>query len=321
MQTVMDNSLASRATRISQALHASAANRPDATLWLAAETVARVPDEPKTELEAAFEKGPVSRVWLIDPQVDRSLSPRWLALNTEIFAGSALLQDSIEQALVELESARLLHGQGRRIAGWLELDGTVLEATFHISKQMILRGPQGGRHFLRLHDPAVLWALWLVLTPVQQRSLLGPINTWWMLDPAGQLLALRAASEQPGTEPADSEPWTAQQWMDIANITPLNRALRHPRAQEKLLAHGVERAHRIGMQAMRRAHALGFTDIADMTEFTLHALTVHPHFDQHPHVQQALEKREPGDHYTALVDGLSQDDWHAIETECASANG
>jgi Domain of unknown function (DUF4123) len=293
------------ATSTSQALHQAAQAHSEGMLWLAVDANPGAGESLADELQSALDSVMAQTVRLDHPEVDKAWRPRWLPMNTEQAKGSSLLQDSIAKALAELMPQALNHGGGRRISGWIQLDDEVEQAAVHIGRQMIRRHPQGHRCLLRLHDPAVLWALWPLLTPAQQRQLLGPINTWWLLDPNGQLTALRCDDRS-----AAAEPWAVEQWADIDNITPMNRALRNwlaaPEASTALL---LPEAHRIAIQALRRARAAGFTHDRDLGAFALHALAVHPQFDHHPQVQRALAKREPADQYTALIEALSEQDW------------
>ena len=111
------------------------------------------------------------------PQLGPARQPAWLPLN----AGAPALADSIAQALAEAEPDALALGQGRRVAGWLEIAGSAKLAAAHIGRQMIRRNSNGETHLLRLHDPAVSWALWPLLNTAQQHGLLGSIKRWWLL--------------------------------------------------------------------------------------------------------------------------------------------
>lgn len=306
---------ANAAAQISQALHIAAAKHSNGMLWLAVDAANPNAEPLPAELDAALRGPGASTVPLRHRDIDPSLQPRWLALNTEQAYGSWLVQQSIEFALAELQPASLQQGRGRRIAGWLFLDGELSDALRHWGSQMILRKPSGQRCLLRLHDPAVLWALWGLLSPAQRDELLGAIRCWWLLDPAGHLVSLRPSAtpaEKPGS------PWSVQQWQDIDHVTSLNAALRDWLSQPEAStasqdALGDVRA--AAMAAMRRAHAAGFRHQNDLSAYARLAITVHADFDSHPTVRESIANRAEDDLFTALVDTLTDRDWSTIAAD------
>ncbi|WP_374422616.1 hypothetical protein [Chromobacterium sp.] len=242
------------------------------------------------------------------PQLDPARQPAWLPLN----AGAPALADSIAQALAEAEPDALALGQGRRVAGWLEIAGSAKLAAAHIGRQMIRRNSNGETHLLRLHDPAVSWALWPLLNTAQQHGLLGSIKRWWLLDPAGELICLQPAQTVAGA-PRPLSRWEPALWEDLARIGPLNRALLAWRELAPECDGGkLETARLHAFSALRHASALGFDDEEDLSRFALHAITVHPRFYLHPRVQALLAEREADDFYSGLTDSLSEADWAAI---------
>ncbi|WP_249605310.1 hypothetical protein [Chromobacterium sp. IRSSSOUMB001] len=242
------------------------------------------------------------------PQLDPARQPAWLPLT----AGAPALADSIAQALAEAEPDALAQGQGRLVAGWLEIAGSAKLAAAHIGRQMIRRTPNGETHLLRLHDPAVSWALWPLLNTAQQRGLLGSVSRWWLLDPAGELVCLEPA-QQAARAPRLPSRWEPGLWEDIARIGSLNRALLAWREQApECDADKLETARLHAFAALRHAGALGFDDDEDLSRFALHAVTVHPRFYLHPRVQALLAGRAADDFYSGLTDSLSEADWAAI---------
>lgn len=310
----------SRAADISQTLHQAAEANCGGMLWLAVDSRRDVGELFASELQNALDSV-IAVAGAVHPEMDKASQPRWLPLNTEQARGSFLLQDSIEQALAELEPKRLQQGRGRRIAGWIELDGDVRQTAVHLGRQMIRCHPQGGLCLLRLHDPAVMWALWPLLTPAQQRQLLGPVNAWWLLDPSGKLTALRSQDEAP------AQPWTAEQWLDIENITPMNQALRQWFASPVAAARdapSLSQARSDATQALRRARAYGIADRQDLAAFALHALTVDSGFDSHPVVRDILRRccsmsNVHAEHYSALSEELDAEAWKRIRTDLRPA--
>lgn len=298
---------ARQAMEISQILHEQARSSAG-ILWLAIDAPGDAAGCLAGDLEDAFEGRTATVLPLSHPSVDPAWRPRWLRLDTSTPSGSLLLQESIAQALVEIEPDRLRSGQGRRIAGWLQLGAAEPStATAHVAREMIRRGPTGTQRLVRLHDPAVLWALWPLLGSAQQRKLLGPLNSWTILDPRGGIACLRGAGD--GTADA----WSAALWQDVDAITPLNAALRSVDLCNSIeTAADLERARVVVLHAFRRARNLGFSHSRDLAAFALHAVKVHPAFDSHPLVATALRGRSADDHYMELVDSLSNEDWVEI---------
>lgn len=305
------------AGRISAALHAELApSQGNESLWVAVDGGgAEAPGAPLSECEerfcAALLRRNPTKVHLRHPQVDPSWYPRWFMLEPNVAVNSFLLQDSVEFALQELLPERLEQGNGRRISGWLSVAGAPEAAAEVIGHRMVQRRQDGEMRLLRLHDPAVLWATWPLLTPGQQASWLGSVRAWWLLDPSGKLVSLASRAE-----PSD-EPLTDRQWLAIDNVTALNGALREclPLNAQR----DVESLRQIAMRALDRARRHGLTDLRDLTLYAKHAMTVHPMFDQHDIVRQLLDHRDAEDHYTALVDALTEQDWLAVRAAAAPA--
>jgi hypothetical protein len=297
---------ARHAAEISQQLHRQALNNAG-VLWLAVDAsnanALPLPDA----LEEALSGSAVVPVPLSHKNLDAAWRPRWLRLDTGTSTGSLLLHDSIEQSLSELRIDSLRCGQGRRIAGWIQLDAVDPRlAAAHVAREMIRTGPESGQRLLRLHDPAVLWALWPLLEDGRRRRLLGPIGSWTLLDPVGRIAQLSSTSEE------SPRAWDRELWADVDAITPANAAFRALAMSASAADIDIDRARSVAMAALRRARQLGFRDSRDLAAFARHALSVCPIFDSHPLVARALEKRTAEDHYLELVDVLTEADWAEI---------
>lgn len=243
--------------------------------------------------------------------VDTRLMPLLLELDSTRASDSGLISEAIEEALAERLPESLAQGAGRRICGWLEspVAGEVLAR--HIADRFSLRLPDGTTGKLRWFDPAVLWAMWPILTPVQRNALLGPIAAYWLLDPTGAWQTLHSS---PLMESPSHLTLDATQLAEIGRIAALNRTLREWGAAY-LKPDVLSAAREIAAAALRRGAALGFADLNDLAAFALRALTTHPRFDSHPLVRERLAKREPDDYFSALVDDLTPDDWVRIRTD------
>lgn len=306
----------SRHAQLSDALHAQLSiYAGDTTVWLALDGAVRPIGYHRSDSEHRVEaqlNGPgAMKLTLAHEQIDRQWFPTWVPLDLERAADSFFLQDSIELALGELEPDRLNEGHGRRVAGWLEVQGHARLAATQFAARMLQRTPARTSVLLRLHDPAVLWAIWPLLLQEQQASWFGAIKSWRLLDPAGNLVLLQPS---PAT-PADA-PLTTDQWLDIANITPMNHTLRACLQRLGRTTSGALEQVRIDVvAALRRARHLGFTDAMDLALFAEHAVLVSPEFDLHDRVRRELDRREPGDHYSELIESLTDEDWAAVKEQ------
>jgi len=289
---------------ISDRLHRAAHAQGDGLLWLAVDAAAPESEPLPDSLQGLLDGDEVRTVRLRHPGVDPSFEPQWVVLDTRTARGSLALQDSIERAIAELAVAELKQGKGRRIGGWLAVDADVGSATRHWARQMIQRRPSGGATLLRLHDPAVLWALWSMLSTEDRSGLLGPVSAWWLLDPQGGLASFTSSSD------GIRSTWDVRSWDDIDLIAPLNAALRD---SERLLP--LEEARNAAFNAMRRARQLGFGHVHDLSAFAIHAMTVHPMFDRHPVIVQVLQSRQADDRYTALIEAVDEAAWERVRQE------
>jgi hypothetical protein len=289
---------------ISDRLHRAAHEQCEGLLWLTVDGASPESEPLPDSIQRLLDGDEAQPVRLRHPGVDPSFEPKWVVLDTRKSAGSFALQDSIERAISELTVAELKQGKGRRIGGWLFVDADVGAATRHWARQMIQRRPGGGTTLLRLHDPAVLWALWSLLSTEDRSQLLGPVSRWWLLDPQGGLASL--ASSSAGIQST----WAVRSWDDIDLIAPLNAALRE---SERLLP--LKEARDAAFDAMRRARQLGFGHVHDLTAFAIHAMTMHPMFDRHPAIAQVLQSRQADDRYTALIEAVDEAAWERVRQE------
>jgi len=245
------------------------------------------------------------------PDIAWNRCPVLAEIDSASFAGSNTLEQSCLAALQELQPQQLRTGQGRSIGGWGLSDEPYERRAVHLSRTMLQARPGGAAAWLRLQDPRVLWALWPLLGPAQQSSLLGPASCVFLPDPAGRLQKFERA---PGARKGFGVPLrlSAAQWCDVDNLEALHQMLTNlgPLAWEKL-----EPARCTAMAAMRRARAAKWHDRNDLAVFAHKAVTVHPLFEQHPQVAALLAKRQADDYFTALIDELSESDWQRIAHE------
>jgi hypothetical protein len=310
-----DDALTQAASHLSNRLHLELADRPNGRLMLLLDPVLR-PIAEGDALTQGLDALTPAPIRFARYGIDPSHRPYLLELDTHTFAGSDYVGRSVHEALVELQPEALRTGAGRRIGGWLTSNAPIAKVAHHLSSVMIAHREDRRAFWLRLQDPAVLWWLWSLLDPEQRRVLLGPIETFWLLDPAGRLVALRAIPGEP-IQPAIflSLGLSQQQWQDIEDIEPLNVALREwggaaacPERLESLCA--------AARNALRRARTHRFSDRRDLAAYALHALQVHPVFDTHPRVRERIEARSENEYFTGLIGEFENEDWQRIAREC-----
>jgi hypothetical protein len=299
--------LEQRIDELSDILHRRVIESHHGVVWLSLDGVA--PERlAESELrQALLARSPVP-VPLRHSRIDERLWPSWYRLDVSRASDSAILRLSLTLGLLELDPKTLREGRGREVAGWLLLDPDtdVSRAAAQAGRQMIQRR-LGGDLLLRTHDPAVLWWLWRFIEGSQRAALLGSVQQWWLLNPAGELecLAHGASAQHDGL--ALSEP----QWQEVMGIGALNHALREFPAS-------VNDPHVFDIlrEALGRARSHGLTDPSDLALFGCHAAQVHPRFDRHPLLAERLRNRQPDDFYSALVAELDEAAWRQIRQDC-----
>lgn len=250
----------------------------------------------------------------------------WLTtLDTHQYAASQTVTESLHESLAELAPESLQRGLGRRIGGWLVSTVPTKAIANHLVEAMVQTTPNGQRKWLRMHDPAVLWPLFGLLTTEQRASLLGPVRTWWLLDPAGHPVQLDHPHPQALHEPPKSLRLTAEQWADVMGLKAFNAAVNQWMAGQEARPTPtlVAQSASVALRALRRAGALGLDDTEDLTRFALHAITVHPEFDRHPLVKAVLARCDgvrghDAEHYGAASEDLSYADWARVRTESSA---
>lgn len=303
---------------ISQALHTACIRHGTSTLWLALDGSSRSLPQTDESLSGWAARVESCAVQLRHPEIDPVWWPRWFTLNLDRAEDSHLLNQSIAWALDESQPHSIRRGLGRRVSGWLLVDGPVAQATVHWATQMLQTHPVRGRRLLRLHDPAVLWAFWRLLPVVQHPSWLGPVRAWWLLDPLGRLDALHRAGPSGARLPADID---ATRWQDIDDIGAFNHALQFWLGAPREARRGsLDACVKTGFDALRRARALGIDDTPSLQRFCELALTRHPRFDQHPLVRERLSRLAQDERLGVLLSALTPEDWHRVATESPDEN-
>jgi Domain of unknown function (DUF4123) len=304
---------------ISDALHQACAASGQEIIWLALDGA----NSPLPELEEGlmpWDARVRQPVTLRHPEIDVAWHPQWYALRLDKADDCHLLKYSIVWALEEAQPKCVRQGLGRKVSGWLAIDEPVHAAANHWASLMVCKVPNRvGSTLLRLHDPAVLWAIWRILTPAQQRHWQGPVQTWWLLNPAGQLaplIAQQVSHTSPTLEPAVH--LSGGQWQSIEHVSAFNLGLQAWMNQDHAQAVTTEMAELAfvnGMRALQRANDLGISDLHSRALFCELALSQHPMFDQHPRIKALLSDFNAAHPLGGLMADLTAADWQTIAAD------
>jgi hypothetical protein len=175
---------------------------------------------------------------------------------------------------------------------------------------MQLAQPQPGRKlWLRLHDPRVLHQLLRILKPMQCKKLFGlsQIIAYWI---GGQWVTagrvsyhsscLHSGCDDNVEIYAGPERWN---WLRIERIGMINRALAIAGISDAAL---LTSAGALAEQLMERAMAYyGLLDNADLVEFAVRGLTIHPSFDKHPLIAKLIQPDTSSTEHLRLSDRLA----------------
>jgi len=298
---------------ISAELNRVLAAHGGSNLWLAVDGA----DQPLPEIDGIdWGSRDCVDIRLPHPDIDPQWWPKWFPLQLDRAEDAHILNRSIVWALEEIAPERLRAGMGRRVSGWFQCDRqNIDEAARHWANNMVRRVPQQpGRSLLRLHDPAVLWSVWQILTDEQKRQSLGPLTHWHLIDPLGGLLPLTAAGGADPTALVSAE-LSVQQWQDIQSLTPLHVTLLRMTSGGQPSIVEYRQWFQMGLQALRRAKQHQLADPDSLSLFAQLALTRHPQFDAHPELQRILKQRQANEPLGGLLCDFTETDWQRMASE------
>ena len=277
-----------------------------------------------------------SRVHSSRAEIPAEMYAKFLPVNSNNFHGSQQLLNSIEAALTEIKADELNLGNGRVVAGWFECgvdsDSDAQRLISHYLRFMFHRRVDNRIEWLRWYDPAVLWILWDVLNAVQRKTLLGPITRLWILDPVGQLVNLQCTDDvlltgQVGQSNLNPLNLSVEQWQQIDNIGPFNRALLKTQLGDQndglikgLTPSALAQHRRAGFGALSRARQHGIKDPQDLALFAELAMQCHPKFDQHSLVITALQRFHSDVYFSACVADIDDAQWRVIASEMSASH-
>lgn len=182
--------------------------------------------------------------------------------------------------------------------------------------RLVLRRQDGGRAWLRYHDPRVFRHLTWLLEKEQLAALMGPIDAWLGFDPLCRQWHQWCRPDAAGCPHIRL---TARQWRAVEQFEALNGCLRD------LAEDGDETdddtARRL-LDGLLEAHRQGLTQSQDTMLYARQALTHGPGISRLPAIALRLQQtREQATSYVMACDDLLEDDFSHGKTLLAPAQG
>ena len=267
-------------------------------------------------------KFPLVRIRWEHPNLMPEHRPYLMILDPSREADTRLLTASVQLALDDWALDSLSQRQGHRICGWIMTEQHPMLYFGHLAvRRLPPDAPNAGKQtLLRFYDPSVMPHLWRISDATQHQNLLGPVDTWLMLDRKLQLTSYHAPDkgEQYLATTFPHLNYRPEQWSALNNIGALNQAIvqwQISHAGQPPTATQIDAA----ALALMRARRYGIDEEEDLKTFAWHALTVHVHFDQHPLIKQAIARLPREEYYAAAVADLSEQEWRQVQLGAPNA--
>lgn len=195
----------------------------------------------------------------------------------------AFIDKSVELAQVQSLDPTL---PVRAVGAWLFSDGVTPERMAkHLERAMIVRVRNAPDALLRVWDSRVISHVLRVLTPEQVAALMGPVCCWVWIDRTGQLQRFTRPDNQMARNTLLSLQLSTEQDEAIDRIEHINSLV----AALAKLGHSVPPERDPELDAVLvTAQSKGHVDVTDMLAYALHAVLIHPNFDQLPEVAEAI---------------------------------
>lgn len=159
------------------------------------------------------------------PELDGVMELWIVLLDKSNQADSELFEQSIQYALDELSTEKLLSGQGRAVCGWVSSGLSFDQFAENISRMTIQKRPSGGESLLRFYDPAVLNIFITMMDSWQRKRFLNNIDSWSYFNGDGELCTEYGVGS--GSRKMDfSLGLTEDNLEDLNNVTHINKILR-----------------------------------------------------------------------------------------------
>lgn len=227
-----------------------------------------------------------------------------------------LLEPSIDLAI---NQATTLDCTVRQVAGWLFSDLTLPDFARRLGARLTVRHRQGQSRW-RLHDSRVIAHLPTLLQPEQMYQLLWDVQDWYYLDEGAQLQQLEHPTlAQPPTLKAICMSVNQHQLESLRCIETVNVAIRLLKAMG--LNHSSDWIAQLHTQVVH-AKAHGLTEPTDQMVYAVHGVCIHPSFDHHPLIGQAIYRaRTRSASFCVAMSSIDQPTLAAIADELTRNDG
>ncbi|WP_332607719.1 hypothetical protein [Achromobacter sp. ESBL13] len=192
-------------------------------------------------------------------------------------------------------------GGKRMVCGWLNSPSPLAVLAEDLAQRCLVPD-QDAQRVIPLFEPLRLELLAVSLRE-RMGSWLNPITQWIVPNSAGRLLQLRSHNNTP-TPVFDTADMNAQHlaplvgnvltaWKRLADQPmPADARVLAPLMQDKPgpATHAAAKV----LSHLRRTHVLGLRNASDRVTFALKHLTVHPHLETHPRIQQCIQEAVAG---------------------------
>ncbi len=209
--------------------------------------------------------------------------PRLLAL--------ALLDDTQRDALLERADAWDKHNDLPFFALLLKSVAPVGRVATHLTRQLVVRAPDGSDALLRWYDPRVFRHLRWLLTAAQLRTLSGPVAGWCWRDGSEDWRTHEVAVTD--TVSTRLRP-TPEQWATISRMGVLNRTIAQLGRNAPALPLDDTMFRRIDTHLQHAYDHHGLVDEADARLFAEQAIR-YPEIHRHPTMAQRLDHARQGE--------------------------
>lgn len=227
-----------------------------------------------------------------------------------------LLEASIELAVNQVTS---LDCTFRQVGGWLFSDHSLPEFARRLGARLTVRHGQGQSRW-RLHDSRVIAHLPTLLQPEQMYQLLWDVQDWYYLDEGAQLQQIEHPTlAQPPALKAISMSVNQHQLESLRRIETVNAVI------QLLKSMGLHHSNNwIAELHAQVVHAKdhGLTDPTDQMVYAAHGVCIHPNFDHHPLIGQAIYKtRAQGASFCDVMNCIDQSALAAIADDLNRNDG
>jgi hypothetical protein len=251
----------------------------------------------------------ITQVKIMHPSVLASQRPVLLELNLKNPFEQEILRYTIDKSLLELSPNVLNTNSKRHYSGWIFTQAKIPQIAQNFAL-LSLQKVVDGTLLLRFYDPAVLPQLLTILTPTQQKKVLGEIELWTLLDGNSDLYCHDNTPKKDEGSKYSFQLGIDQQLENqlycIGITNQLLKSYRKNNPNQKF--NECETLHHI-MPCLLRMISQGFKDNNLLVQWAKIAINNDINFDLHPQIQKKLKTFKSRYDFTSLLNTLTQPDW------------